>query len=113
MNAVDRIKEICAERKIAISRLEKDLGFSNGYIAQIKDGAIRADRLLAIASYLGVEPAYLLTGEKEKPATDGDGFESEFNLSDNQKKLLKLIPRLSEQETTRLLEQVKETILGL
>ena len=57
MNAVDRIKEICAERKIAISRLEKDLGFSNGYIAQIKDGAIRADRLLSIASYLGVEPA--------------------------------------------------------
>lgn len=36
MNSVDRVKNICKERKIPISRLERDLGFSNGYIGQLK-----------------------------------------------------------------------------
>nr|DAM38583.1 MAG TPA: RNA binding domain protein [Caudoviricetes sp.] len=29
MNCVERVKQICKERKVPISRLEKDLGFSN------------------------------------------------------------------------------------
>ena len=29
MNSVERVKKTCKERKIPISRLEKDLGFSN------------------------------------------------------------------------------------
>lgn len=36
MNTVDRIKAICKERKIPISRLEKACGFANGYIGQLK-----------------------------------------------------------------------------
>lgn len=36
MNSVDRVKELCKEYKIPVSRLEKELGFSNGYISQLR-----------------------------------------------------------------------------
>lgn len=36
MNDVERVKSICKERKIAISKLESDCGFANGYIGQLR-----------------------------------------------------------------------------
>ncbi len=54
MNEVERVKAICKERKIPISRLEKECGFCNGYIGQLKKGVFPSDRLLKIADYLGV-----------------------------------------------------------
>lgn len=63
MNVVDRIKEICKKKHIAISKLERECGFGNGYIAGIKSGMVPADRLLAISKYLNVGYGYLLTGE--------------------------------------------------
>lgn len=54
MNSVERVKKICKERKIPISRLEKDLGFSNGYISQLRKGTFPSDRLIMIADYLGL-----------------------------------------------------------
>lgn len=68
MNSVERVRALCKERKIAIYKLEKDLGFSNGYIGQLRKGTFPADRLAAIAEYLSVTPEYLLSGEeKETP----------------------------------------------
>ena len=66
MNSVERVKSICKERKIAISKLERELGFSNGYIAQLRKGTFPADRLADIAAYLSVSTEYLLTGEESK-----------------------------------------------
>lgn len=63
MNSVERVKELCKERKIPISKLEKDLGFSNGYIGQLRKGVFPSNRLILIANYLGVSPDYLMTGE--------------------------------------------------
>ena len=65
MTAIDRIKEICLDRGIAISRLERDCGLSNGYIRNMKDGRMSAERLQTVADYLGVSYWYLLTGEKD------------------------------------------------
>lgn len=69
MNSVERVKAICKERKLAISKLEKDLKFSNGYIGQLRKGTFPADRLVAIADYLGVSTDYLL-GKEENPIMD-------------------------------------------
>ena len=66
MNSVERVKAICKERKIAISKLEKDCGFANGYIGQLRKGTFPADRLSTIAAYLSVSPEYLLTGAEEE-----------------------------------------------
>ena len=63
MNAVDRVKAICKERKIPISKLERDLGFANGYIGQLRKGVFPADRLMAIAEYFSVSLDYLVLGK--------------------------------------------------
>lgn len=71
MNSVERVKSICKERNIPISRLEKDLGYANGYIGQLRKGVFPDDRLVEIARYLNLSVNYLLTGEeKEKAAID-------------------------------------------
>ena len=66
MNSVDRVKNICKERKIPVSRLERDLGFSNGYIGQLKKGTFPADRLNSIANYLNLSPQYIMTGQENE-----------------------------------------------
>lgn len=71
MNSVERVRAICSERNIPISKLERDLGFSNGYIGQLRKGMFPADRLAMIANYLGVTADYLISGEdstKNAPA---------------------------------------------
>ena len=69
MNAVDRVKAICKSRKIAIYKLEKDLGYANGYIGQLKKGVFPSDRLIEIANYLGITPEEILIGEKSEEKT--------------------------------------------
>ena len=68
MTSVERVKAICKERRIAISRLEKDLGFSNGYIGQLRKGVLPDDRLMMIADYLNVTTQFLMTGENSLAA---------------------------------------------
>lgn len=81
MNSVERVKAICKERKIPISKLESSLNFSNGYIGQLRKGVFPADRLAKIASYLDVTTDYLLTGEKTKKAPTPEG-EREITMDD-------------------------------
>ena len=64
MNTVELIKSMCKERKIPISKLEKDLGFSNGYIGQLRKGVVPNDRLKKIADYFKVSMEYLVTGKE-------------------------------------------------
>lgn len=68
MNSVERVKAICKSRKIPISKLEKDLGYANGYIGQLRKGVFPANRLSEIANYLSVSLEYLMTGEEQKKA---------------------------------------------
>lgn len=64
MNTVEKIVEICKDRKIAISRLEKACGFSNGYIRGLKRGDMPSNKLAKVADFLGVSTEYL-SGEEE------------------------------------------------
>ena len=66
MNAVERVKSICKERKIAISKLESDCGFANGYIGQLRKGTFPDDRLRIISNYLNVTTDYLMTGKENE-----------------------------------------------
>lgn len=72
MTSVQRVKAICKERKIAISRLEKDLGYANGYIGQLRKGVFPDDRLCEIARYLSVSVSYLTHGDTAEPLTSKD-----------------------------------------
>ena len=75
MNTVERIKSICKERKIPISRLESDLKFGNAYISGLKKGTVPDDRLKLIADYLNVSMNFLITGEDNRIETPA--FEKE------------------------------------
>lgn len=89
MNSVEKVKAICKEKKIPISKLERDLGFGNGYVGQLKKGSFPDDRLLAIASYLNVTTDYLMGSEqKEKsPTPEEAGLEySDIQLLEAYKK---------------------------
>lgn len=60
MGIADIIKTECKNQKIPVSRLEKDLGFCNGYVRGLKD-KIPLDRAKEISEYLGI-PMSLLMG---------------------------------------------------
>ncbi len=62
MNSVERVKNLCKERGIPVSRLEKELGFANGYISQLRKGVFPSNRLVEIAEYFGVSVDYLVSG---------------------------------------------------
>ena len=66
MNSVERVKTLCKVRKIPISKLERDLGFANGYISQLRKGVFPSDRLKDIATYFNVSLEYLMTGEEKE-----------------------------------------------
>lgn len=79
MNSVDFVKKICSERGIALSRLEKDCGFGNGYISQLRKGVFPADRLQKIANYLNLSTSYISScGEENNTFTiDLDNLDGE------------------------------------
>ena len=74
MNTIERVLNLLKEQGIAVSRLEKDLGFSNGYIRSLKKGTLPNDRLISVAEYLGVPAAYLAKGT--------EGTQSVFVVTD-------------------------------
>jgi len=113
MNSVERVKALCKERKIPISRLERDLGFANGYIGQLRKGTFPAERLSDIATYLSVSTAYLMTGEESKKAPTENGerdilddvdvaFYGDFKeLTEDEKETVRDMVRLMRQRKER------------
>lgn len=95
MNSVDLIKKLCKERKIPISKLERELGYGNGYISQLRKGTIPSNRAIEIAQYLNISLSYLSSGgeidEKETELTSKDE-------RDIKKDLDSLIEKLKNQE---------------
>lgn len=65
-NSVQYVRDICLQRKIPISQLEKDCGFSNGYLNPKKMSKIPYDRAQTIAAYLGISVDCILTGIEDK-----------------------------------------------
>ena len=72
-NSVQYVRDICKQRGIAISQLEKDCGFSNGYLNPKKMTKLPYDRAQTIAEYLGISAEVILTGEETEKAPTGSG----------------------------------------
>lgn len=103
MNTVERIKHICKERKIAISKLEKECGFANGYIGQLKKGTMPNDRLNIVAKYLDISAQELSTGEKaEFPDID---------LSEEHLEVLELFDALKKEQKSAVLTLLRSFAL--
>ena len=59
MTVGDFIKTIAKEKGTSAAKIERDLGFSNGYIGTSRDSSFPYERLVKIAEYLDVSPEYL------------------------------------------------------
>ena len=64
-NSVEYVRNLCQQRRIPVSTLERDCGFSNGYLNPKKLTRLPYDRAVIIAEYLGIQAEEILTGEKE------------------------------------------------
>ena len=62
MTDIERVRKICKEKGIPISKLEQALGFSNGYLNPKKAKSIPYQRLASIAAFLNVPISDLLYG---------------------------------------------------
>ena len=91
MNTVERVISICKERKIPISRLEKECGMSNRYIKGLKKGTIPDDKLKKISEYLNLDLEYLATGEEKHPIPVP-------KMTDEYYKLISIYSNLSETD---------------
>ena len=88
MNSVDRVKKICKDRKIPISKLERELGFLIFYISQLRKGVFPADRLVLIADYLQVSADFLMTGIDSDGLTEKDNRDIAKDMESIRTKLL-------------------------
>lgn len=98
MNQVDRVKALCKKLGIPISKLERECGFANGYIGQLKKGTIPADRLEKISNFLGVDIHYFLDNE---PAVVS-------GLSPGEAELLRLFRLLNKSGQIKALEALED-----
>ena len=106
MNAVERVKTICKERKIPISKLESDCGFANGYIGQLRKGVFPDDRILKIAEYLNVSVDYLMTGKEME-------FTAEMAEIDLELSRMKERTKLYALKLSKLSKRDQDTIMSL
>lgn len=70
-NSVEYLRQLCRERKLPVSQLERECGFSNGYLNPRKLTKLPYDRALAAAEYLGVSVEEVLTGEQKSAPPEG------------------------------------------
>ena len=115
MNSVERVKTICKDRKIPISKLERDLGYSNGYIGQLRKGTFPNDRLKEIAEYLEVSLDYLMTG-KEKEGGETYYFNEETKKIAQkvfENKSLRMLMDSAQDATPEDIETVHSMLLAL
>lgn len=104
---------LCKQIGKSPSAVAKEIGMkSTGTVSAWKKGRMpEMPTLERIAEYFGITVADLL-GEKNTATESGDGKGTGNELSDNMKELMRLIPRLTDQEAAILLAQVKGIILG-
>ena len=65
MSTYETIKSLCKQHSIAVTALEKELGFGRGSIGKLRNGQTSAERLQKIADYFNVSVDYLMTGEEK------------------------------------------------
>ena len=106
MNTVERIKSICKERKIAISTLEKECGFGNAYISQLRKGTVPDDRLRKIAKFLNLSTDYLMTGTENKYNESSASIVAKIRNDVELTKALEKYFRLSDEKKKHVIDTI-------
>ena len=88
MSTYETIKDLCKQHSIAVTALEKDLGFGRGSIGKLRNGQTSAERLQKIADYFNVSTDYLLTGIDDDGLTIKDNRDIAKDMESIRTKLL-------------------------
>lgn len=72
MTTYDIIADLCSQKGIAITALEKELGFGRGYIGKLKTKGTSptAKKLQQIADFFCVSIDYLMTGKNDSESQE-------------------------------------------
>ena len=115
MGTLSKIKELCESRNVAISRLEKDCGFSNASIKALRNEDVPFDRVVKIAMYFDVPLEYFITNDeyKKKPAAgmilsreEQDIIKSYRIASEKEKNTVATVLEIKRQDTGLRSEKV-------
>ena len=87
MSTYETIKKLCKERGIAVTALEKELGFGRGSIGKLRNSQTSAERLQKIADYFNVTVDYLVNGPDVSSLTPKDNRDIAKDLDSIMKKL--------------------------
>lgn len=87
MSTYETIKTLCKERGIAVTALEKELGFGRGSIGKLRNSQTSAERLQKIADYFNVTVDYLVNGPDASPLTPKDNRDIAKDLDNIMEKL--------------------------
>ena len=113
MTTYERIKDACKARGVAITAMEKDLGFGRGSIGKMKNGkqgSTSAERLQKIADYLDV-PIAQLTGAE----TSNDNYYIDPEVQEIAEEMatrseLKVLFKASRKMTKEQIEAINQMI---
>ena len=97
MTVGEYIKSVARSEGTSAAKIERDLGFSNGYIGTVRDSSFPYERLLKIAEYLDVSADYLWTcGESASNTFSGPA------LSEDESDLLVMFRKLDPNDRGKL-----------
>lgn len=106
MEIIDRVKQLCSEKGIALYTLESALGFGNGSLAKTKN--MSADRLYAIANYFHVSMEYIMTGSDDTMSQKEDKnelSEKELEIYKEKERVLKEL-NIANQELLEIYQKI-------
>ena len=80
MGALSKTKELCQRKNISIRKLERDLGFANGYLGSKMNDDLPFERVLAIAEYFNVKIDFFLSDDDSPIPVGNERVEKALNL---------------------------------
>lgn len=88
---LSKIKQLCVQKGITVSELEKILSFGNGSICKWNSSSPSIDKVRAVAAYFGVTIDSLINDDFEIPIQEVLNTAKEYlTLSSNQMGMVKL-----------------------
>lgn len=98
MTTYDVISELCKKQNLAITALERELGFGRGSIGKLRTGNTTLERLQKIADYFGVSVNYLTTGKDDVQSEKSSSNLTSRDNRDIAKDLESIMAKLNTQE---------------
>ena len=98
MTTYDVISELCKKRNLAVTALERELGFGRGSIGKLRTGSTTLERLQKIADYFDVSVNYLTTGKEDIHNENNSPVLTSRDNRDIAKDLESIMAKLSRKE---------------